>query len=153
MSDWISTIKKLDGMAAVNLAEPSPGDLARVAKAYHELQFAYEALQKSNPDAWNNVWLREKIEILTKERDEMGAELAKWKKDAFQFSEHLAAKSAKLVEALKQIDLEWCQHPGMPKIDDHRQWCSACTEWIYPNECNPAAQALAEYESTQEHRK
>jgi trehalose/maltose hydrolase-like predicted phosphorylase len=33
----------------------------------------YEAIKTANPDAWNNVWLREKIEILTKERDEARA--------------------------------------------------------------------------------
>lgn len=46
------------------------------------------------------------------------------------------------VEALEQIDIEWCQHPGMSKVDEHRQWCSACTEWIYPDEKNPAREAL-----------
>lgn len=46
-------------------------------------------------------------------------------------------------KALEQIDIEWCQHPGMPKADEFRQWCTACSEWIYPNETNPAREAQA----------
>lgn len=58
----------------------------------------------------------------------------------------LIAALERAVVALEQIDNEWCLHPGMPKVDDHRQWCSACTEWIYPNEGNPAKSGLSDIE-------
>lgn len=37
-------MKALDGVAAVNLAEPSPGDLERIVNAYNEERIAYSKL-------------------------------------------------------------------------------------------------------------
>lgn len=44
--NWVyEAMKKLDGFAAVNLEEPSPGDLKRVYSAYVALQEDYDALK------------------------------------------------------------------------------------------------------------
>ncbi len=84
----------------------------------HAIEYAiYEAaikerdeIKKANPDAWNNVWLREKIQITEKERDEARAEFEALdrmcKNELVLNAQPLTAeraKSARLVEALETI--------------------------------------------------
>lgn len=48
--DLIEIIKRLDGCAAVNLAEPSTGDLERIYKAYLTERERVRILTESNTD-------------------------------------------------------------------------------------------------------
>src|ERR1700677_4987332 len=63
--------KHLDGAAAVNLSEPSPGDLERVVDAYRVLRYAYEDAQERIEHLEMVVESKqEHLDTMTKERDE-----------------------------------------------------------------------------------
>jgi hypothetical protein len=69
-----------------------------------------EKIKKANPDAWDNVWLREKIELLEKERNQLNERILKYEKDEEEWEaakgsaiRRLSVRVEKLEEALKTI--------------------------------------------------
>lgn len=57
--------------------------------------------------------------------------------------DHALVLMQPLIKALETIDAEWCPHANTrADIFQHRDWCVACSEWIYPGEINPAREAL-----------
>lgn len=56
---------------------------------------------------------------------------------------------APMLESLTEIDANWCPHPGIRvnEIKDmRRDFCGACSTWIYKNEINSAKMALNAFE-------
>lgn len=105
--------KHLDGAAAVNLSEPSPGDLERVVDAYRVLRYAYKSAQDAFEIMKKQMVLalNHRIEA-EKERDEARVEVelvAKQREIAIanegQLNILIGEERAKNAELLHRLEL------------------------------------------------
>jgi len=112
--------KHLDGAAAVNLSEPSPGDLERVVDAYRVLRYAYEDAQERIEHLEMVVESKqEHLDTMTKERDEArglrqcnDAQMSSGEREVAIIVKDLEAKVILLATALGEA-LNYIEDPGM----------------------------------------